>query len=122
MDKNTMLEEVIWSMSNDDFVELWNNFIDCNDERHIYYMEELDLFFSGLSPSEIISRIENNGFSTYDDYFKEDIYSCGFYSFSDPFSEVDFEELIDYIIDNDDDFGVYDIRELLESEEYSLAS
>ena len=123
MDKRELIEELFFCMNDDDFVELWNEY--CNydymSDETIYYMEQFNELMEHCTPLEILDSVDSS-FDTYDDYFTRDNYYETFESFNDPVYHVELNELIDDIIDNDDDFGNYDIRELLDSEEFELAS
>lgn len=123
MDKKELMNDVVYFMNDDDFVDLWNSYCgsDYRSGENIYYMCEFDDLMRSYSPVEILESVDDD-FSTYDDYFSRDPYWECFSSFNDPLEKVDLDELIDYIIDNDDDFGFYDIRKMLDSEEFDLAS
>lgn len=82
-----------------------------NYERVIYYMSEFDDVMCGKKPTEILDSV-NHDFSTYDNYFHDDI--DGVESFSDIYDVVDTDELIEYMIDNNESFDNFDIQQLLD--------
>ena len=79
-------------------------------------MYEFDELFHNTKPSNLAELIENgDGFSTNDEYFVVDCY--GLKSFDNLYDIMDDDELIDYMIDNDEDFGDDRIREVLDSDD-----
>lgn len=117
MDKKELLRDVLESLNDYDFVEVWNAYSYTCDR--IYCMDEFDDVMSNYSASELLECLSGD-FSIYDDFFMDD--NCYWISFNCPVVEVELDDLIEYIIENDDDFGDYDIRELLDSEDFALAS
>lgn len=80
-------------------------------ERIIYDMSEFDNVMYGKTPTEILDAADVD-FSTYDNYFCDDI--CSIKSFSDIYDIVDTDELIEYIIDNNESFDDWDIQQMLD--------
>ena len=94
-------------------VELWNEFCDknCYEER-IYYLSDYEInnLFSNKTPAELI-RIGSN-LDLDNKYF---YFHLGELNATDNiFDVVDIDELVDYIIDNDNDCNDTDIRDLLD--------
>lgn len=96
-----------------DMVEYWNNMCDdiYDNERIIYDMYVFDDMMDGKKPTDIIESVDDD-FSTRDTYFCDDIY--GIKSFDDIYDVVDTDELIEYMIDNNESFGDWDIQQLLD--------
>ena len=107
------IKEVVEDFKEAKLVELWNNYCDenCYEER-IYYLsdDEINDFFSNKAPAELIRMGSDVDLDNKYFYFHlgelnttDDIYDV-----------VDIDELVDYIIDNDDDCNDIDIRGLLD--------
>ena len=109
--KEEKLEAVLNTVDDVDVINWWNDC--CSDDDTIHYMDELDYYCRNWSATEIIDNTED--FHTNDDYFVENIY--GLESFSDIYDIVDNTELINYMIDNDEDFGSEDVREILDEDD-----
>lgn len=136
---NEALEEL--KEDNDIFVvaceelDSWDGFL--GDDR-VYDMSELDELLYGKSPSEIIEMVEDNNFSTSDDYFqftmygvestddKYDVYSSNYgaeevldelidkYNHVSLYGNSRFDELVNILFE--EDFGIDD-DEIIESDE-----
>lgn len=115
------IREYIESLTNEEKRNLWNEY--CNDSNRtddwIYDMLEFDDINEGKTPSDIALSICYGDFRATDNYFWFDGY--GNFESSDwiddnscPFC---IDELIDYIIENDNDLYDDNIREILEEEE-----
>ena len=94
-------------------VELWNEFCDknCYEER-IYYLSDYEIndLFSNKTPAELIRMGSNLDLDNKYFYFH-----LGELNATDNiFDVVDIDELVDYIIDNDNDCNDTDIRDLLD--------
>lgn len=113
--KREKLQEIIDNADENDIITWWNDHCDC-DTDCIYYMDELDGYFDGRnckSPTDIIDSLDSD-FSTSDYYFTEGDY--GLKSFDDIYDVVDDDDLIDYMLEADEDFGNDDIRDILDEE------
>lgn len=94
-------------------VELWNEF--CNEnyyEEVICYLsdDEINDLFSNNTPAELIRMGSDVDLDNKYYYFH-----LGELNTTDNvFDVVDIDELVDYIIDNDDDCNDIDIRDLLD--------
>lgn len=110
--KRENLQNIIDNLDDTEIITMWNDI--CADSDVIYYMDELDEFFiSCKSATNIIDSLDSN-FSTSDYYFADGDY--GVKSFDDIYDIVDDDELINYMLDNDEDFGNDDIRDILDEE------
>ena len=113
--KREKLQAIIDNADDNDIITWWNDHCDC-DTNTIYYMDELDDYFIGRnckSATGIIDSLDS-GFSTSDYYFTDGIY--GLESFDDIYDVVDDDDLIDYMLEIDEDFGNDDIRDILDEE------
>ena len=107
------IKEVVEDFKEAKLVELWNNYCDenCYEERICYLSDdEINDFFSIETPAELIRMGKDVDLDSKYFYFHlgelnttDDIYDV-----------VDIDELVDYIIDNDDDCNDIDIRDLLD--------
>lgn len=110
------LKELLENLTDSELVEVWNEYCDnnrCYDDK-IEYMDDFDCLMEGNSPTKILESVAKD-FSTYDDYFKFGIYGCK--SFGDPSDYIYFDDLANYILDNDEDFDNNGIREFLDEQE-----
>ena len=112
-----MIKDLLENMSESQLYTIANEYFDKTgyyDDR-IYDMDEFDEIMSGMSPSDIATKIFYGDFRPNDNYFKYNVdanlESCDYISY-----EVDLEEIADYIVDNDEDFDNSDIREILDEE------
>ena len=115
MDYEDRIEDILYSMSEYDFVDVWNEYCDNNryDEDRIYYMSDFwDIFAEGMTPEELI-QIGRDGFDTTCDYFQYGIY--GPEAFDNPFDQVYMSDLVNYIVQTNEDFGDDEIREILDA-------
>ena len=107
------IREVVEDFKENKLVELWNEFCDKNYyEEVIYYLsdDEINDFFSNKTPAELIRMGSNVDLDN--KYF---YYHLGEMNITDNiFDVVDIDELVDYIIDNDNDCNDTDIRDLLD--------
>ena len=113
--KNEIMD-VLRDMDDSTIVCVWNEYCDSvkyYDDR-IYFMGDLDDLFYGCSASDLLRALDSD-FSLNDDYFRETIY--GLSSFDCVLDYIDLDDLADYIVENDEDFGYNDIREALDEKE-----
>lgn len=113
--KREKLQAIIDNADDNDIITWWNDHCDCDTDR-IFYMDELDGFFverGYKSATDIIDSLDSD-FSTSDYYFTEGDY--GIKSFDDIYDVVDDDDLIDYMLEIDEDFGNDDIRDILDEE------
>ena len=94
-------------------VELWNEYCDKNYyEERIDYLsdDEINDLFSNKTPAELIRIGKNVDLDNKYFYF----HLGELNTTNDIFDVVDIDELVNYIIDNDDDCNDIDIRDLLD--------
>lgn len=113
--KRENLQNIIDNLDETEIITMWNYI--CADSDVIYYMDELDGFFHDKKhcncATDIIDSLDDN-FSTSDYYFADG--EWGIKSFDDIYDIVDDDELINYMLDSDEDFGNDDIRDILDEE------
>lgn len=112
--KREKLQEIIDNLDETVIITMWNDI--CADSDIIYYMDELDGFFNKRgykSATSIIDSLDDD-FSTEDYYFSDG--NWGIKSYDDIYDVVDDDDLIDYMLEVDEDFGNDDIRDILDEE------
>ena len=115
MNREERLQNIIDNTNEQYVLSWWNEMtIGIGDmERHIYCMYEFNECFDGLNPLKIAEFVsEATHFSPFDEYWTDGFY--GLESFDDLYDIMDDDELIDYMIDNDEDFGDDRIRDVLD--------
>ena len=119
--KEKRIKEIIENMSEEDKISLWNNYCSnaSTSEYWIYQMEEFDEIMSGREPLDIARTCYFGGFNPTHEYFwfngygnlESDNWIDGEKS---PFY---IDELVEYIVENEENFGNDEIAEVLEGEE-----
>lgn len=107
------IREIIEDFKENKLVELWNEFCDENYyEEVIHYLsdDEINDLFSNKTPAELI-RIGSD-VDLDNKYFYFHLNELN--TTDNIFDVVDIDELVDYIIDNDNDRNDMDIRNLLD--------
>ena len=109
-EKRDIVENAVDNLSECELLGIWNDYCDDNnyDDDRVYYVDELDELCYSMKPTEIISRYGDlDGF----EYFTDGVYTEGS---NDLLDLIDYGSLIDYIIDNEEDFDNSDIADALE--------
>ena len=107
------IREVVEDFKEKKLVGLWNEFCDKNYyEERIYYLsdDEINDFFSDKTPAELIRIGKDVDLDNKYFYF----HLSELNTTDNVFDVVDIDELVDYIIDNDNDCNDTDIRDLLD--------
>ena len=107
------IKEVVEYFKETKLVELWNEFCDKNYyEERIYYLsdDEINDLFSNKTPAELIRMGSNVDLDNKYFYFHLDELNTT----DNIFDVIEIDELVDYIIDNDNDCNDTDIRNLLD--------
>lgn len=109
-EKRDIVEGAVDNLSENELLGIWNDYCDCNNyyDDRVYYVSDLDELCYSMKPTEIISRYGDlDGF----EYFTDGVYTEGS---NDLLDLIDYGALIDYIIDNEEDFDNSDIADALE--------
>lgn len=119
MTKEERIQQIIDTLDESTIVMMWNERCDAYryDDDRIYSMSEIDDIFGKMWASDFLDKFGRD-FDGSDDYFKDGVW--GLESFNDIYDVVDDDELIEYIINEDEDFesdGVDGIREILDEED-----
>ena len=107
------IREVVEDFREGKLVELWNEFCNKNYyEEVIYYLsdDEINDLFSNKTPAELIRMGKDVDLDNKYFYFHLNELNTT----DNIFDVVDIDELVDYIIDNDNDCNDTDIRDLLD--------
>lgn len=107
------IREIVEDFNENKLVELWNEFCDDNyyEERICYLSDdEINDLFSNKTPAELIRMGSDVDLDNKYFYFHLNELNTT----DNVFDVVDIDELVDYIIDNDDDCNDIDIRDLLD--------
>ena len=110
MDKAERIAEILNGMDDEDVMHIYNG---KSNSDEIYPMCELENLVDGWSVEDLI-ELGASGFDTGNSFFKE-----GYYGFEsgELWDFVDTDELAIWIVEDDDDCGFDEIREILDSEE-----
>ena len=114
-EKQQAVEDVLINLPDEELLEIYNTVAEDWSYEQVYRMSDLDESgLATLTNSELI-ELGSNGFDVYDNYFID----AGLDSTSSDnvYSLVDDSLVAQYIIDNDNDFGNDDIREILDDED-----
>ncbi len=108
------IKDVIDDMLEADLVWLWNRYCDKVNyvDDIIEPMSLLNDFMYGMTATEIFEKLRENDFDINEEWFKVDMW--GYESTDDVSDWIDTDEMIDYIIDNEDWLENSDIREVLD--------
>ena len=99
---------------------MWINNTYCEKIRYdnyIYSMNSIEEMLEGCSLKRVLRKVAHKDFNIRDRFFQ--ITATRFVSFDDieDGNQMYFDDIVQYIIDNDDDLGDVYIREILEEEE-----
>lgn len=116
--KVSEIEDYLNGLSDSDQYYIYNEYLESvgYDDDRLYDMGDLDEILSGQSPSEIANLIYYGEFNPNDNYFKFNGYG-NLESLDYVDDGADFNEIAKYCVDNDEDFGESDIRDILDSYE-----
>ena len=106
--------DTINNMSDSEMIDLWNEY--CGDNG--YYDDRIEYFdegvfndlMSGKTPYEIYQIIDNSDISFFNDYCRYDGYELN--TFSDIYDSIDIDDLVKWVIEEENDLCNFDIDEL----------
>jgi hypothetical protein len=106
----TKVRELIMDWTEDEQVAIWNEYC----EKVGYYDDEilendLDELLSGKTPSEVASIVCTDAYNPYDDYVCFDGYGqLKSFSYTNDYgSPFDMDDLVNWIVDNEDTLGFF---------------
>lgn len=111
----TKLMELLENMDAEDLRSVsneYNEVVCCYDDE-IYRMDEFDDVCQGWTPTDIAKKILGEDFSLDDDYFVFTIYGIESFSRFNLINHVDIEEVVEYIIENENCLGNSDVDNIL---------
>ena len=106
--------EMLRDMDNWELIGIHNEYcgkVNYVDDR-IYAMDELNEWYSDKDPLDILRDAYNGAFNPNDDWFRWNGYG-NLESTDRPEDWMDLDDIADYIVENDEDLGSKDIRDLL---------
>lgn len=106
-----MIRDTLEEMSSNDLMYIWNEYCDNNryyDDK-IYYYEEIDEFYYDMKPTEIIEKFGELGNC---EYWKDGIYGAEALDMIE--DGIDFDDLAQYIADNEDSMGYNDLQDTID--------
>lgn len=116
-DLEERIEEVLEGLKQEDKFRIQNEFCERNyyDGDIIFNMSELDYVMERYTPYDILWFAQDNDFTVTDSYFKFDGDNLESTSWIDE-DWFMIADITNYIVRNDESFGIYDIREILDEE------
>lgn len=117
--KQKAIEEILDNLSDDALVDVNNAYQECvNGDKYIYSTDDFDELMDGRTPTDIANRVTFGDYNPYHMWFWFNGY--GNVVSSDCPDRADgwfASDISEYAVENDDDFGIRDIREILDEEE-----
>ena len=107
--------EMLRDMDNWELTGVHNQYCDKASyaDDMIYGMDEINEWLAGKDPDEILRMAFYGDFRPCDEYFRFNGYA-NLVSTDYPDEWIDIDEIADYIVENDEDLGSKDIRDLLD--------
>lgn len=113
------IENIINNLSDDEMVDLNNEYQGwVNGDNYIYSMDDFDEIMDGKTPSEIANMVTYGDYNPFNMWFWFNGYGnvvsgdCPEYS-----NGWDVTAIAEYCVDEDEDFGFDEIREILDEDE-----
>lgn len=120
MDKYEKIMDLLREESPEEIMWFHNTYCERNHyDDYIYSMSDVEEMLEGCSLRRVLRKVAHKDFNIRDRFFQ--ITATRFVSFDDieDGDQVYFDDIAQYIIDNDDDLGDVCIREILNEEEES---
>ena len=116
MDKQEQIKGYLKGLNDSELLSIYNEFANETYNNNIYLMVEFDEICENMTASDIARRCFYGKFNPNDNYFIFNGYEN--FDSSDYLEDfIDFDDLADYIVKNDEDFDNDDIREILDENE-----
>lgn len=118
MDKYEKIMDLLKEEGPETLMWLHNTYCDRNHyDDYIYAMNDVEEMLEGCSLRRVLRKVAHKDFNMRDRFFQIEDIAGKFVSFDDIGDQMYFDDIVQYIIDNDDDLGDVCIREILEEEE-----
>lgn len=110
------VKEILENLDDNELKNMWNEYCRENyyDDQEIFEMCEIDDLFCDMKVSDFLDKLSGD-FNAKDNYFRYSIY--GLESFDDVADIVSFDDLANYIVDNNETFDNDELEELIEEED-----
>lgn len=117
-EKKQAIIDIINDMNDDGMICVWDNYkrVTSDSDGYIYRVDEIDEALESTQPWEILRMGFYGDFRPTDAFFKFDGYG-NLKSFNYLSDEIYADEIAEYCIGNNEDFGSDEIREILDEEE-----
>ena len=133
MAKTENIYNIFTSMDDSEIISIWNEYCyecNCYDDEIIDYDSMCELiensnedglywvnrFFYGSDDYGDGSANPNRNYFTFNGYGNIESFDYIYNKYSNEFNHIDIDALIDYIVENDEDFNNDDIREILDDD------
>lgn len=118
MRKENILE-ILQELDDETLLTVWNEYCDEDNmfDDHIYWNDEFNEVFQNRFPEDIAQVICNGEFSINDEYFTFNGYG-NLKSSSNVNNLICIEDLVNFILRNNETFNIDELGELLEEENY----
>lgn len=108
------INDYLESLSDSGLIAIWNEY--CGNDDCVYSMDEIDEILSGMTASEVLRASYYGDLNPNDDYFKYNRRG-NLVSTSTLGEWIDILELAEYIDENEEDYGVPELRDILWDDE-----
>ena len=107
------VEEILRDFSEWEIAEAWNRYCESTNryDDMVHHMDELNEEVYGMDAIKIIETFCNSDFNVNDDWFWYD--GLGYACSGSVWDIVDIEELAEYALDYEEDYGCAEIRDIL---------
>lgn len=108
------ISDAINNMYDGDLWALWEEYVTANhydDERIFSVDDDLDWYFEGYTPTQLLEFFDGSGVSISDgSYFKNGVY----FEIGELDDLIDYDGLIDWVYNNQESYGNYDLEEIFD--------
>lgn len=117
--KQRAIEEILDNLADHEIVDVNNAYQECvNGDKYIYSTDEFDELMDGKTPSEIANKVAFGDYAPYHMWFWFNGYGNVVSSnYPDRADGWFASEISEYAVEYDEDFGIRDIREILDEED-----
>lgn len=118
-EKVNAIEDIINNLSDNEMVDVNNTYQDCvKGDCYIYSMDDFDEIMDGNTPIKIANRVAYGDYNPFHMWFWFNGYGNVITGDDPEYSDGwNVTAIAEYCVDNDEDFDVNDIREILDDED-----